>query len=94
MLTLVSTAKPFRGHFGLIQRNAIRSWAMLHPKPEGLEQLSQANIHMIRLCGDPPLKRVFRIVLGGGKGRFVWVTGLVKPNNPNLLFHSCSPTTM
>ena len=31
MLTLFSTPKPFRGHIGVIQRNAIRSWTLLHP---------------------------------------------------------------
>lgn len=31
MLTLFSVAKPFRGHFATIQRNAIASWARLRP---------------------------------------------------------------
>lgn len=30
MLTLFTTAKPFRGHEGLIQRNALKSWTLLH----------------------------------------------------------------
>src|SRR5271156_609275 len=30
MLTIFTTAKPFRGHIGGIQRNAIRSWKLLH----------------------------------------------------------------
>ena len=34
MLTLFSTPKPFRGHIGIIQRNAIRSWTLLHPDCE------------------------------------------------------------
>jgi hypothetical protein len=34
MLTLFSCPKPFRGHFEIIQRNAICSWAKLNPKPE------------------------------------------------------------
>ena len=34
MLTLFSTPKPFRGHVGITQRNAIRSWTLLHPKIE------------------------------------------------------------
>ncbi len=33
-LTLFSHFKPFRGHFGVIQRNAVRSWARLEPRPE------------------------------------------------------------
>jgi len=34
MLTFFTTAKPFRGHNGVIQRNALRSWTLLHPNVE------------------------------------------------------------
>ncbi len=34
MLTIFSIPKPFRGHFGVIQRNAIRSWILLRPACE------------------------------------------------------------
>jgi len=34
MLTLFSTPKPFHGHSGIIQRNALRSWTLLHPNVE------------------------------------------------------------
>ena len=34
MLTLFTTAKPNRGHFGIIQKNAIQSWLRLCPTPE------------------------------------------------------------
>jgi len=34
MLTLFTTAKPFRGHIGLIQRNALGSWKRIHPHVE------------------------------------------------------------
>ena len=34
MFTLFTTPKPFRGHIATIQRNAIRSWTLLRPKPE------------------------------------------------------------
>ena len=40
MLTIFSVPKPFTGHIGIIQRNAIRSWSLLHPACE------------IILCGD------------------------------------------
>lgn len=33
-LTLFSIPKPFRGHFSVIQRNAIRSWNLLQPQCE------------------------------------------------------------
>jgi hypothetical protein len=34
MLTLFATPKPFRGHIGVIQRNAIGSWRQLTPTPQ------------------------------------------------------------
>lgn len=34
MLTLFTTAKPFEGHIGVIQRNALGSWKLLHPDSE------------------------------------------------------------
>ncbi|WP_367875293.1 hypothetical protein [Luteolibacter sp. Populi] len=34
MFTIFTLPKPFRGHIGVIQRNAIRSWTRLHPEVE------------------------------------------------------------
>jgi hypothetical protein len=34
MLTICTAAKPFRGHFAVIQRNAITSWTKLEPRPQ------------------------------------------------------------
>jgi hypothetical protein len=34
LLTLFASPKPFRGHAGVIQRNAVRSWTRLKPRPE------------------------------------------------------------
>lgn len=34
MITFFSTPKPFRGHIGIIQRNAIQSWKHAHPDAE------------------------------------------------------------
>jgi len=42
MLTIFSVPKPFEGHVGTIQRNAIRSWTALEPACE------------VILCGDEP----------------------------------------
>ena len=33
-LTILAMPKPFRGHIGVIQRNAITSWTKLEPRPE------------------------------------------------------------
>jgi hypothetical protein len=42
MLTLCASPKAFLGHIGVIQRNAVTSWALLRPRPE------------ILLFGDDP----------------------------------------
>ena len=34
VLTIFSIPKAFRGHIDVIQRNAITSWTLLHPRPE------------------------------------------------------------
>jgi hypothetical protein len=34
MITFFTTPKPFRGHIGVIQRNAIESWKRVHPNAE------------------------------------------------------------
>lgn len=34
MITIFTTPKSFKGHIGIIQHNAIKSWTMLVPKPE------------------------------------------------------------
>jgi hypothetical protein len=34
MLTFLTTAKPFVGHSGITQRNALKSWKLLHPDVE------------------------------------------------------------
>ncbi len=33
-ITILAMPKPFRGHIGIIQRNAITSWTKLEPRPE------------------------------------------------------------
>src|SRR5215471_4075128 len=33
-LTILAVPKPFEGHIGIIQRNAIASWTKLRPRPE------------------------------------------------------------
>lgn len=34
MLTIFAVPKAFKGHFGMIQRNAVKSWTLLRPAPE------------------------------------------------------------
>ena len=57
MLTIFSTPKPFRGHIGVIQRNAIESWKRIHPDVE------------IILFGDEEERRRRRAKLASGMCR-------------------------
>jgi hypothetical protein len=58
MLTLFTAPKPFRGHVGVIQRNAIRSWTLLRPackiillgNEEGIAEV--ASDHGVRHIAD------------------------------------------
>jgi len=34
MVTIFATPKPFKGHSGIIQHNAIKSWSLLRPTPQ------------------------------------------------------------
>jgi hypothetical protein len=34
MMTIAASPRAFKGHFGVIQNNAIHSWLALHPKPQ------------------------------------------------------------
>ena len=33
-ITILAMPKPFKGHIGVIQRNAITSWTKFEPRPE------------------------------------------------------------
>ncbi|MCG5238893.1 FkbM family methyltransferase [Azospirillum doebereinerae] len=69
MLSLFSTPKPFHGHIGLIQRNAVASWARLSPGVEAM------------LVGDDPgvadAARMFGLLHLGSVACSAWGTPLV-----------------
>lgn len=52
MLTIFAVPKPFEGHVGVIQRNAIRSWTRLRPRCQ------------VILCGDEPGTGEVAVLLG------------------------------
>jgi len=61
MLTMFGLPKPFRGHIGVIQRNAITSWSLLRPKPEiilfGDEEGTGEIAQELGLRHVPPVRR-------------------------------------
>src|SRR6266446_4177548 len=61
MLTFFSTPKPFRGHIGVIQRNALRSWKLLHPDADvilfGDEEGAAEVSNELELRHEPSVER-------------------------------------
>lgn len=61
MITVFSTPKPFRGHDGVIQRNALESWKRLHPHVEvilfGNEEGAAEVCRDLGLRHEPETKR-------------------------------------
>jgi hypothetical protein len=61
MLTFFTTAKPFMGHNGIIQRNALKSWKLLHPEIEvilfGSDAGSEQVCHELGLRYEPDVER-------------------------------------
>jgi len=51
MITIFTIPRPFTGHFGVIQRNAIQSWLLLEPMPQVL----------LFEKPTPPLRRMARL---------------------------------
>src|SRR3977135_969149 len=61
MITFFTTPKPFRGHIGVIQRNAIESWKRIHPSAEvilfGDEEGAAEAARDLRIRHIPSVKR-------------------------------------
>jgi hypothetical protein len=61
MLTIFSTPKPFRGHIGVIQRNAIQSWKSMRPAPEiilfGDEEGAAETCRELEIRHEPRVRR-------------------------------------
>jgi hypothetical protein len=61
MITFLSTPKPFRGHIGIIQRNAIESWKRIHPDVEvilfGDEEGASEAAQELQIRHVPGVKR-------------------------------------
>lgn len=61
MITFFTTPKPFLGHIGVIQRNAIESWKRVHPQAEvilfGDEQGAAEAARELQIRHVPDVKR-------------------------------------
>ena len=56
MLTIFASAKPFQGHTGVIQWNAIASWTLLRPRPEIILFGSEPGV--AEICRDLGLRHI------------------------------------
>jgi hypothetical protein len=61
VLTIFAIPKPFLGHIGIIQRNAIKSWTLLRPQPEillfGDEEGTAEAAREFDLCHVPSVAK-------------------------------------
>lgn len=61
MVTLFTTAKPFQGHSGVIQRNALKSWKLLSPQVQvilfGDDEGAAEVCKELGLCHEPYVER-------------------------------------
>lgn len=61
MITFIAIPKPFNGHIGIIQENAIRSWTFLEPKPEiilmGDDEGMKEMAEKFNLCYIPEIEK-------------------------------------
>src|SRR5271154_2948401 len=61
MITFCTTPKPFLGHIGVIQRNAIESWKRVHPEAEvilfGDEEGAAEAARSLQIRHVPDVKR-------------------------------------
>ena len=79
MLSMFALPKPFKGHIGVIQRNAIASWARLPSKPEiilfgdeeGTAQAARDLSLEIEFQGKLHQARILRLDNSSERGRAI-----------------------
>ena len=81
-LLLFAIPKPFVGHTGLIQRNAIRSWTHLRPKREIL--LFGNRSRQGQIAASPSLETLQRVRKAGYKGGKTALYALVASVRPKM----------
>ncbi len=84
MLTIYTSPKPFKGHSGVIQRNAIKSWTLLKPTPQIIifgDEEGNAEI-----CAELNITHVPKVELSGaGTPLISSMFGLAQQLSPNPL---------
>ena len=90
MLTLFTTAKPFRGHHAVIQRNALQSWKLLHP---GVEIILFGNdLGAAEICAEFGLRHEPSIIVNpSGTKRLDSIFGRAQqiPRHDLLCYCNC-----
>jgi len=90
MLTIFTTAKPFRGHVRIIQRNALQSWKALHPEIEiilfGADEGAAEAAQEFGLRHEP---RVERNEWGSKRLDYLFATAQAIARNEILCYINC-----
>jgi hypothetical protein len=90
MLTLFTTAKPFLGHSAIIQRNALKSWTLLHPNVEvilfGDDAGAAETARELRLRHEP---YVARSEQGSKRLDYMFSTARALARNDILCYVNC-----
>jgi len=87
MITFFACPKPFLGHVGIIQRNAIQSWTLLRPKPEII--LVEADRGVAQTCKEFGLVHVAEVernAFGTPLVRSVFQIGQARASHPVVCF--------
>ena len=95
MLTLFTTAKPFKGHIATIQRNALQSWKMLHPRVEVI--LFGDDEGTAEVCAQFGLRHepsVARTEFGTNRVDNIFAKAQALASNPLLCYANCDIVLM
>ena len=90
MLTFFTTARPFQGHYAIIQRNALESWTRLHPDAEvilfGNEEGAAEVCRELGLRHEPEMARTER---GAPRADFIFRRAQEIARHGLLCFCNC-----
>jgi hypothetical protein len=90
MLTLFTTAKPFKGHIAVIQRNALQSWKCLHPDVEiilfGDDEGAASVARELRIRHEP---RVEKNELGTNRVDSIFIRAQQIARHDFLCYSNC-----